>query len=110
MAAIRRPKNGAAAIGYQARKRARTTTALFVADNQGQPLACATPQAGNYHDSYHLRELFTKLCALLDAASIPRNSLSINANSTFNIQEFCQACAERDIEANIARNRRVADW
>ncbi|WP_245897284.1 transposase [Hymenobacter nivis] len=103
-------KNGGAAIGYQARKRARTTTVLFLADNQGQPLACATPQANNHHDSYHLSELFTELCTLLEAADIPLKDLSINADSTFDTQAFRQACAECDIGANIARNQRVADW
>ena len=110
MAAIRGPKNGGAAIGYQVRKRARTTMALFVAHNQGQPLARATPQAGNHHDSYHLCKLFTELCALLDAANIPRNNLSIKAVSAFGTQKFCQAYAECDIAVNIARNRRAADW
>ena len=36
-------KNGGAAIGYQGRKAGRTTHALFLADNQGLPLAVATP-------------------------------------------------------------------
>jgi transposase len=31
--------NGGAAVGYQGRQKGRTTTALFLADNQGQPLA-----------------------------------------------------------------------
>ena len=43
-------ENGGAAMGYQGRKKARTTTALFLTDNQGQPLACTTPQA-DHHDS-----------------------------------------------------------
>ena len=45
-------KNGGAAIGYQGRKAGRTTNALFLADNQGLPLAVATPQAGNQHDTF----------------------------------------------------------
>ena len=40
-----RTHNGGAAIGYQGRKAARTTNLLFLADNQGQLLACASPQA-----------------------------------------------------------------
>ena len=32
-------KNGGEAVGYQARKKVRTTTALFLADNRGKPLA-----------------------------------------------------------------------
>ena len=47
-------KNDGAAIGYQGRKAGRTTNALFLADNQGLPLAVATPQAGNQHDTFGL--------------------------------------------------------
>ena len=36
-------KRGGGAVGYQGRKKARTTTALFLTDNRGQPLACASP-------------------------------------------------------------------
>lgn len=36
-------KNGGVAGGYQGRKAARTPNALFLADNQSQPLAVATP-------------------------------------------------------------------
>jgi len=36
-------KNGGENVGYQARKKVRTTTALFLVDNRGQPLACASP-------------------------------------------------------------------
>jgi lambda repressor-like predicted transcriptional regulator len=38
-------------VGYQDRKATRTTNALLVADNTGQPLAMASPQAGLYHDT-----------------------------------------------------------
>ena len=34
----------------------------------------------------------------------------INLDSVFDTQAIRQACAERDIEVNIARNRRAADW
>ncbi|NVO33536.1 IS5 family transposase, partial [Hymenobacter lapidiphilus] len=103
-------KNGGAAVGYQGRKKARTTTALFLTDNQGQPLACATPQAGNHHDSYRLAVLFEELCQLLEAAGIAVAGLFLNADSAFDTTELRQACAARDIEANIARNRRATDW
>ena len=103
-------KNGGAAVGYQGRKKARTTTALFLADNQGQPLACATPQAGNHHDSFQLAALFEELCVLLEAAGIAVAGLFLNADSAFDTTELRQACATRHIEANIARNRRATDW
>ena len=58
-------KNGGEAIGYQDRKAARTTNLLFLTDNQGQPLACATPQAGNHHDLFGIKALFDELCDLV---------------------------------------------
>ena len=70
-------------MGYQGRKKARTTTALFLTDNQGQPLACTTPQAGNHHDSFRLTALFEELCVLLEAAGIAVDGLFLNADSAF---------------------------
>ena len=103
-------KNGGAAVGYQGRKKARTTTVQFLADNQGQPLACATPQAGNHHDSFQLAALFEELCVLLEAAGIAVAGLFLNSDSAFDTNKLRQTCAARDIEVNIARNRRATDW
>jgi transposase len=103
-------KNGGAAVGYQGRKKARTTNTLFLADNQGQLLACATPQAGNHHDVFELRTLFAEICTLLEAAGIAVEGLFLNADSGFDTNELRQLCAARHIEANIARNPRSANW
>lgn len=103
-------KNGGEAVGYQGRKKARTTTALFLVDNRGQPLACASPQAGQHADSYRLPELFAALCAALEAAGIAVAGLFLNADKAFDTTAFRQECARRDIQANIPRNRRAADW
>ena len=90
-------KNGGAAVGYQARKKARTTTALFLSDNRGQPLACASPQAGNHHDTHLLNALFGEICASLEAANIPVAGLFLNADKAFDTKDFRQKCARRDI-------------
>ena len=103
-------KNGGTAVGYQARKKARTTTVLFLSDNRGQPLACASPQAGNHHDTHLLNVLFGEICASLEAANIPVAGLFLNADKAFDTKDFRQECARREIEANIPRNRRAADW
>lgn len=102
--------NGGAAVGYQGCKKARTTTALFLADNQGQPFACATPQAGNHHDSFRLAALFEELCMLLETAGISVSALFLNADSVFDTTALRWACATRDIEANIAHNRHATEW
>lgn len=100
-------KNGGAAVGYQGRKAARTTNLLFLADNTGQPLACATPQAGNHHDLFAIEALFAELCHVLEAAQLALEGLFLNADSGFDATALRQACFARDIEANIARNPRA---
>ena len=102
--------NGGAAIGYQGRKAGRSINALFLADNQGLPLAMATPQAGNQHDTFELERVFTELCELLDAAELRLGGLFLNADKDFDVSSLRQACARRGIEVNIPRNRRAADW
>jgi len=103
-------KNGGVAVGYQGRKAARTTNALFVADNQGQPLAVATPQAGQHHDTLALDTLFAELCGLLEVADLRLEGLFLNADKAFYVNVLCQACARRNSEVNIPPNRRTADW
>ena len=103
-------KNGGAAIGYQGRKAGRTTNALFLADNQGLPLAIATPQTGNQHDTFELERVFAELCDLPEAAELRLDGLFLNADKAFDITALRQACARRGIEANSPRNRRSADW
>ena len=103
-------KNGGAAIGYQARKAGRTTNALFLADNQGLPLAVATPQAGNQYDTFEWERVFAELCELLETAELRLEGLFLNADKIFDVSSLRQACARRSIEVNIPRNRRAADW
>ena len=54
--------------------------------------------------------LFEELCMLLEAAGIAVARMLLNADNTFDTNELCQACATRNIEANIDRNRRATDW
>jgi len=53
-------RQGGEKIGYQPRKRAKTTNLLFLTDCQGIPLAYSSPIAGNHHDCSdkpHVRQL-----------------------------------------------------
>lgn len=93
-------------IGYQGRKSARTTNALFLVDNTGQPLAMATPQAGNHHDVFEIEALFEQMCALLKEAGIDLRGVFMNADSGFDAKALREQCHEKEIEANIAVNER----
>lgn len=102
-------KNGGQAVGYQGRKAAKTTTSLFLADNTGLMLACATPQAGNHHDLFEIEKLFEELCVLLESAQLNLKGLFLNADSGFDAQNLRLACANREIQATIGVNPRSAN-
>jgi len=93
-------------IGYQGRKACKTTNALFLADNSGQPLSVATPQAGNHNDLYEIQQLFEQMCALLQEAGIDLKGIFMNADAGFDAENFRDVCAEKEIEVNIAENKR----
>lgn len=93
-------------IAYQGRKKARTTNALFLADNQGQLLAMATPQAGNHNDLFDIKLLFEEMCLLLQDAGIDVKGVFMNADAGFDAQVVREQCEDKEIEANIAHNDR----
>ena len=74
-------KNGGEHIGYQNRKAASTTNALFFSDNNGLPLA--TPQSGNHHDLKDIQTLFDELCLVLTEANVDLRGVFMNADSGF---------------------------
>jgi transposase len=99
-------RQGGEAVGYQGRKKANTTNVLFLADNQGQMLACASPQAGQHHDLFDIQTLFEELCGMLTKAGIDMKGLFLNADAGFDSQELRKLCKQKQIEANIAFNPR----
>ena len=99
-------KNGGEHIGYQRRKAARTTNALFLSDNQGLPLAVATSQSGNHHDLHDIEQLFEELCKVLQEADVDLSGVFMNADSGFDAQKLREKCREKQIEANIDINER----
>jgi len=99
-------KNGGDAVGYQGRKASKTTNSLFMCDNQGVMLSMSTPQEGQHHDLYQIKELFDELCQLLKEAGIELEGLFLNADPGFDSDAFRQACEEKDIIANVKPNPR----
>jgi len=93
-------------IGYQGRKASRTTNALFLADKEGQPLAMATPQAGNHNDLYEIQQLFEEMYTLLKEAGIDLRGVFMNADAGFDAESLREVCAEKEIEVNTPGNKR----
>jgi transposase len=99
-------KNGGDAVGYQGRKAAKTTNALYVSDNQGVMLAMSTPQAGQHHDLFQIQTLFNEICLLLKQAGLNLKGLFLNADPGFDSGDFRKACEKEEIMANVKPNPR----
>lgn len=99
-------KRGGEAVGYQGRKASNTSNMLFLADNQGQMIACSSPQEGQHNDLYNIKELFEELCQMLIKAEIDIKGLFLNADAGFDSQELRQICKDKEIQPNIDVNPR----
>ena len=47
-------KKGGEQVGYQTRKKAKTTNSLYLSDRQGLMLAMSQPVSGEHHDLYNI--------------------------------------------------------
>ena len=99
-------KRGGEAVGYQNRKKSKTTNALFLTDKQGIPLAMSEPIEGNHHDLFNIEIFFTKMLEDLSASAINVNDLFLNADAGFDSKGFRELCFSNDIFANIDFNKR----
>ncbi len=66
-------KRGGFAVGYQGRKKCKTTNMLFITDKNGIPLACSDPVSGNHNDLFEVGKTVPKMLA--DIKSINSRSL-----------------------------------
>jgi transposase len=99
-------KRGGIAVGYQSRKKCKTSNILFLVDSQGLPLACSSVIAGNHHDAYELKEKAAEMLAGLEKSNLNYDSLFLNADAGFDSTEFRKFCNEKSIFANIDFNER----
>ena len=99
-------KRGGEAVGYQTRKKSKTTNALFLTDKQGIPLAMSAPIEGNHNDLFKIEVFFTKMLEDLKTSRIKVNDLFLNADAGFDSKGFRALCFTNGIIANIDFNKR----
>ena len=97
---------GGQEVGYQGRKKRKTTNALFLTDRQGLPLAMSEPISGNHHDLYDIEIHFEEITSTLEQADIPVDGLFLNADAGFDSQGFRVECDRKEIIANVDFNKR----
>ena len=99
-------KRGGQAVAYQARKKAKTTNALFLTDKNGLPIAISDPIAGNHNDLFDIEKRFQKMLDDLRASQINVRDLFMNADAGFDSATFRKVCEANSIHANIDFNKR----
>ena len=99
-------KNGGQSVGYQGRKKSKTTNMLFLTDKQGFPLACSSPVSGNHNDLFEIEKTVSEILDTLKDADIPTKGLFMNADAGFDSQLLREFCESKEIIANFAINKR----
>ena len=97
---------GGESVGYQGRKKRKTTNTLFLTDKQGIPVAKSEPISGNHNDLYQITNYFNKMLDTLINAKIKIDGLFLNADSGFDCKELRAFCSNLEIIPNIAINPR----
>ena len=98
-------KRGGEFVEYQGRKKAKTSNMLIIVDNQGRPIACSEPLAGNHHDSFNLEDSFKAMLSQLKTSKIETDGLFLNADSGFDSTNFRILCHQHEIFDNIDANK-----
>lgn len=101
-----RALRGGEEVDFQARKKSKTTNALYLTDNQGLPIAISSPVSGNHHDLYQIEARLDELFTTLKSANISTDGLFVNADAGFDSQSFRDKCSEYGVIANTALNSR----
>lgn len=99
-------KRGGQAVGYQGRKKAKTTNALFLTDKDGIPLAMSPVVAGNHNDLFEINSQFGRMISDLRKAKIPIDGLFMNADAGFDSSGFRKFCIKNGIIPNFDHNKR----
>ena len=99
-------KKGGEQVGYQSRKKAKTTNSLFLSDRQGLMLAMSQPISGEHHDLYNIETHFQEITSILKKAEISTEGLFVNFDAGFDSENLRKITASEGIIANICENKR----
>ena len=97
---------GGEEVGYQGRKKRKTTNAIYLTDRQGLPLAMSEPVSGNHNDLFDIEVQFEEVVGTLEEAQISVDGLFINGDAGFDSQKLRDKCEAKGIIANICPNKR----
>jgi len=97
---------GGEEVGYQGRKKRKTTNSLYLTERQGLPLSISQPVSGNHHDLYDIENQLDEMISGLRSAEISVDGLFLNADAGFDSQKFRDKCEQNGIIPNVDFNKR----
>ena len=97
---------GGQEVGYQGRKKRKTTNAIYLTDRQGLPIAMSEPVSGNHNDLFDIEVQFEEVVGTLEEAEISVDGLFVNADAGFDSQKLRNNCEAKGIIAKICPNKR----
>lgn len=101
-----RSRMGGEAVGYQGRKKSKTSNIVFLCDNQGQMLAMGSVKSGSHHDLFEIDDVFREIISQLEQSNIEHKGLFLNADAGFDSDNFRSLLDKHEIMANIKLNTR----
>lgn len=99
-------KRGGEKVGYQARKKSKTTNTLWLTDRQGMVVGFVPPMSGQHHDVFAIEKHLKALVHQLKKSNISVDGLFINADAGFDCKVLRDACGSLGIMLNTPRNKR----
>ena len=99
-------KSGGNEVGYQGRKKARTTNMILLTDSEGNVIGTSEPISGEHHDSFEIKKVLTKIFQDIVAKGMKTEGLFLNADPGFDSKEVRKLCEEYGVIPNIKPNKR----
>jgi transposase len=99
-------KKSCESVGYQHRKKGKTSKVLIMTDGRGIPISIGSIQSGNHHDLYEIVPEFSRMIKSLNHCGIIVENSILNADKGFDSRNLRRACRWRNIEPNIKENNR----
>jgi transposase len=99
-------KKSCESVGYQHRKKGKTSNVLIMTDGHGIPISIGSIQSGNHHDLYEIVPEFSGMIKSLNRCGIVVENSILNADKGFDSKRLRRVCRRRNIEPNIKENNR----
>jgi len=99
-------KKSCESVGYQYRKKGKTSNVLIMTDGRGIPISIGGIQSGNHNDLYRVVSEFSAMIKSLNRCGIVVENSILNADKGFDCKSLRRACRRRKIEPNIKENNR----